>query len=334
MENGGRADAVPPHLLQGGVLLGLCFSGMFGVWCSTLFEGPRDDARNPFRRQLPAAPDGADEEEMWDWCVKMSPLSLATLPDVLQITPFLRKQFQLVTFNPLPEPAQRETASDEGHALPRDSLLPPMRPGTRFTLVLDLDETLIHSGLLVDGVACDLYGRPEGSSYDPQEKLDHIFSLQNYPGFLCRVKFRPHVAEVLRLLSKWDQCEVVLFTAGQQEYADEILSALDPDRTLIRHRLYSHHCVFDAHGTHFKDLRALGRPMDRIALVDNSPTSLAMNPSNGIPIKSWLKDPDDREMWHLLELVEALVFSDAPVQSVLEDRYNLPTFFESLRSTL
>ena len=71
--------------------------------------------------------------------------------------------------------------------------------------------------------------------------------------------------------------------------------------------------------------------MDRIVLVDNSPMSLALNPSNGIPIKSWLKNPDDRELLHLLDLVEALLSSDEPVQSVLENRYNLPAFFESLR---
>ena len=34
-----------------------------------------------------------------------------------------------------------------------------------------------------------------------------------------------------------------------------------------------------------------------------------MNPSNGIPIKSWLKNPEDTQLRHLFELVKELVFS-------------------------
>ena len=324
VENGGRSGngAAPTH----GVLLGLCVSGIFCAWCSINFKRPRDDVRNPFRQQLPEAPSGADVEQMWDWRVKMYPLDLATLPELEQITPSLRNSLQALTYFYPPEAAWRETASDDGHALPRDPFLPPMRRGTRLTLVLDLDETLVHS-TVIDGAGYD-----SGSSDQHQEKPDHIFS---FPGSraLCLVQFRPHVAEVLRLIAKLDHCEVVVFTAGTQAYADEVLSVLDPDQTLIHHRLYRQHCVSDANGLYFKDLRALGRPMDRIVLVDNSPLSVAMNPSNGIPIKSWLKDPDDRELCHLFELIEALVSSDKSVQTVLEDRYNLPVFFESLRNT-
>jgi len=55
---------------------------------------------------------------------------------------------------------------------------------------------------------------------------------------------------------------------------------------------------------------------------------------NGIPIKSWLKNPEDTQLRHLFELVKELVFSDETVQSVLEERYNLPAFLESLRNTV
>jgi Dullard-like phosphatase family protein len=124
----------------------------------------------------------------------------------------------------------------------------------------------------------------------------------------------------------------VVFTASTQAYADAVLNVLDPNQSLIHHRLYRQHCVH-ANGGYFKDLRALGRPMDHTVLVDNSPVSLAMNPSNGIPIKSWLKNPADNQLRHLFDIVKELVFSDATVQSVLEERYNLPVFLESLRIT-
>jgi len=38
------------------------------------------------------------------------------------------------------------------------------------------------------------------------------------------------------------------------------------------------------------------------------------------------------QLRHLFELVKELVFSDDTVQSVLEERYNLPGFLESLRN--
>jgi len=36
--------------------------------------------------------------------------------------------------------------------------------------------------------------------------------------------------------------EVVIYTASLPQYADPIINALDPTRTLIQHRLYRHHC--------------------------------------------------------------------------------------------
>ena len=66
--------------------------------------------------------------------------------------------------------------------------LGPMRVGKEFTLVLDLDETLIH--------------------YEEAEE-----------GHELRV--RPGAKEFLREMSQW--YELVVFTAGMQDYADWVL---------------------------------------------------------------------------------------------------------------
>ena len=278
---------------------------------------PLGDVRNPFRLELPEEPEGTDVEQMWDFRVNMYPADLTTLPEVEIITPSLRNALRFLTFNPVPPPDWRDSQLVEGQILPMEPFLPPIRPGTRLTLVLDLDETLMH---------CQKNGD------HPQEKPDMFlhFTDSQTTGY---VNFRPHAAEVLSAIAKWDLCEVVVFTASTQAYADAVLNVLDPHQALIHHRLYRQHCVH-ANGGYFKDLRALGRPMDHIVLVDNSPVSLAMNPSNGIPIKSWLKNPEDTQLRHLFELVKELVFSDETVQSVLEERYNLPAFLESLRNTI
>ena len=61
-----------------------------------------------------------------------------------------------------------------------------------------------------------------------------------------------------------------MFTASHQCYADVVLDYIDPDRTLIHHRLYRDNCVV-VNGVHIKDLRILRqRKLKDIVIVDNA----------------------------------------------------------------
>ena len=51
---------------------------------------------------------------------------------------------------------------------------------------------------------------------------------------------RPYCMEFLEQLSKY--YEIVVFTAGVQEYADWVIDQIDPDR-FIKHRLYREHTI-------------------------------------------------------------------------------------------
>jgi len=254
----------------------------------------------------------------------MGPLSLRGLPDIETMAPSLRNALRFLTFNYPPAHDWREVAaahnaansSDDGS--PEDdcmAFLPAPREGTVLTIVLDLDETLMH---------CQKKGVPE-----EQPDMCLHFTDSGTTGY---VRFRPFAVEVLEVIAGWGSCEVVVFTASTQAYADAVLNVLDPTGTLVQHRLYRQHCV-QAHGGYFKDLHALGRDMDRTILVDNSPVSLAMNPSNGIPIKSWLASNSDVQLRDLLGLLHDLTLSDEPVQPALEQRFQLPHFLDALRTT-
>lgn len=101
--------------------------------------------------------------------------------------------------------------------------------------------------------------------------------------------------------------EIVVFTAGTQDYADAALDFIDPDRMIIKHRLYRQHCVNPVKGVYVKDLRIIkDRDIKDIVLVDNSIISFAYQMDNGIPIKAYTGQPDDEELLYMVTFLEEL----------------------------
>ncbi|KAJ2815933.1 hypothetical protein FBU31_006755, partial [Coemansia sp. 'formosensis'] len=171
------------------------------------------------------------------------------------------------------------------YALPRKTRSTPP-----ITLVLDLDETLVHCALTA------------------VENADLVFPVEynglNYDVY-CRL--RPGYREFLERASAL--FEVVVFTASQQVYADRLLNLIDPERRFIRHRLFRDSCVY-VNTNYVKDLGILGRDEKKMVLVDNCPQAFAYQQSNGIPIESWYEDKADRELAHLMSFLETLVGDD------------------------
>ncbi|KAJ2851934.1 hypothetical protein IWW36_000707 [Coemansia brasiliensis] len=181
------------------------------------------------------------------------------------------------------------------YALPRKTRsCPPI------TLVLDLDETLVHCALTkVDNADIVFPVEYNGINYD----------------VYCRL--RPGYREFLERASAL--FEVVVFTASQQVYADRLLNLIDPDRKFIRHRLFRDSCVY-VNTNYVKDLGILGRDESKMLLVDNCPQAFAYQQSNGVPIESWYEDKSDRELLRLMEFLETLVGVD-DVRPLIDAQY-------------
>jgi TFIIF-interacting CTD phosphatase-like protein len=64
--------------------------------------------------------------------------------------------------------------------------------------------------------------------------------------------------------------EVIIFTAGEEYYAKQIIDVLDPEEKLISARLYRDSCT-EHNQLYIKDLSRLGRPMSDVLILDNSP---------------------------------------------------------------
>ncbi|KAJ6791980.1 CTD small phosphatase-like protein 2 isoform X1 [Iris pallida] len=169
------------------------------------------------------------------------------------------------------------------------------------TLVLDLDETLVHSTL----EHCD----------DADFTFPVFFNMKNHTVYVRR---RPHLQTFLERVA--EMFEVVIFTASQSIYAEQLLDILDPEKNLISHRLYRESCTF-SNGNCTKDLTVLGLDLAKVAIVDNTPQVFQLQVNNGIPIKSWFDDPSDEALIALLPFLETLVDAD-DVRPIIEKRFS------------
>ena len=89
---------------------------------------------------------------------------------------------------------------------------------------------------------------------------------------------RPHVDEFLKRMGELYEC--VLFTASLAKYADPVADLLDKWQ-VFRARLFRESCVFHR-GNYVKDLNKLGRELQQIVIVDNSPASYIFHPDNAV----------------------------------------------------
>lgn len=190
--------------------------------------------------------------------------------------------------------------------------LPPKHPNAPpVTLVLDLDETLVHCTV----EACT----------DADLTFPVVFHGVSYQ---VHVRLRPFLFEFLEAIH--DKFEVVVFTASQRVYADELLDRIDPSKCLlvfvmlvvvvfflanppcflhkqlfyqsagkyIQHRMFRESCLA-VEGNFLKDLTVLGRDLSKTVLVDNSPHAFGYQVDNGIPIESWFDCRSDTELLKL-----------------------------------
>ena len=110
-----------------------------------------------------------------------------------------------------------------------------MKGNCEYTLVLDLDETLVHYFMV----------KPTEGTY----------------------AVRPGCEKFLTEMGK--MYEIVIFTAAMSDYADWVINDLD-EEGCIKHRLYRQHLVLFKNKL-IKDLSKLGRDLSKVIIVDNLP---------------------------------------------------------------
>ena len=163
--------------------------------------------------------------------------------------------------------------------------LPPNKTGKK-TLVLDLDETLVHSQFGPFEIPSDVV-----INIEIENEIHDI-----------HVLVRPGVKEFLENISKI--FEVVIFTASISKYAGPLLDILDKNK-ICTYRLFREHCTL-INTSFVKDLKKLGRDLKDVIIVDNSPMAYLLNNENGLPILTWFDDKNDKELFKLCPILEFL----------------------------
>lgn len=172
----------------------------------------------------------------------------------------------------------------------------------KHTLVLDLDETLVHTKTRHLERDC---------SRSLSTRCDFSFEVMIDSGSATRspkfceyfVSQRPHLDFFLQHVGKW--FNVVVFTASLQQYADPLIDHLDHNNVISR-RFYRQHCTQLPNGKFSKNLSFVQQDLSSVILLDNSSCSFTTNPENAFPISDWFEDPNDEELIDCLPILAAL----------------------------
>ena len=176
--------------------------------------------------------------------------------------------------------------------LEKNKVMPPFLPKIdsekyKYTLVLDLDETLVH------------YVEEENSAY---------------------VQVRPYADYFLKELSK--HFEIVLFTAAEEDYTNIVLNELNKNN-YIKYVLCRKYTEFN-NGCYIKDLSKLGRDLSKVCIVDNNKDNFSLQPENGLFISSYYGEPDDDELHYLCDdLMKIIEIQPDDIRTVIKDIHDI-----------
>ena len=147
--------------------------------------------------------------------------------------------------------------------------LPPISNKYEYTLVLDLDETIVHN--------------------NSTEKIEPVL--------------RPGIEEFLDVLSNY--YEIILFTASTKEYANTVLNYIKNSH-LINYKLFREQTTKFS-DNYLKDIGKLGRDLKKVIIIDNVSDNFCLNPENGIFINTWMGDENDKSLFELIPVLKSIV---------------------------
>lgn len=243
----------------------------------------------------------------------------------LQVDPYLSKFIEGLKFASGPkqpkehwtEPVAKDTVQNIVVDCNSKFILPAQAAvfHGRMTVLLDLDGTLVSSYT------------PRRAPRLPPSMRTHLVaqgSRLNPQGVF--VVERPGLQEFLECLSSFS--EIVVFTAGLEEYARPIIDAIDPEDQFFAGRIYREGTLRTEFYQCVKDMARVDRCLDRTVLVDDTPLAFLHQPNNGIPVLGFRGDPDDRLLTEAVLPLLQMLSSVPDVRAVLQRRFDMVNWFK------
>ena len=198
--------------------------------------------------------------------------------------------------------------------------LPKISKDRTYTLILDLDETLIHyfySKVPIKDESHygyfssdDEYGQFNNYLISNENERERIDENNNDSLKIGMFLLRPYTKKFLQELNEY--YEIAIFTTGTKEYCDRVLQLLDLNNDLIKYRLYKHHIALKDANISVKDLSLLGRDLSKTIIVDNLDGNFRLQPNNGLPIITWKGDINDYSLKYLATILKNIVINKVP----------------------
>jgi Dullard-like phosphatase family protein len=140
----------------------------------------------------------------------------------------------------------------------------------KYSLVLDLDETLIN------------------------------LEIKDKTSNKCILHFRPGLFSFLSDMKPF--CELITFTSASKEYAKPIINEIELKNKYFDYCLFREHSVIC--GNDFvKDISRIGRDMKKIIIIDNMEENFRLNKKNGIKIAPYYGDDNDNVLNELKKIL-------------------------------
>ena len=189
-------------------------------------------------------------------------------------------------------------------------------------LLIDLDETLIHSEFRNKNnyKELDLFTRTSKC-----QSKTFSYSDENYIYYMD-VFFRPHLKQFLSEVSKY--FDLAIFTAAMKGYADTIIDFIDPHYKFFQFRLYREACIPIQDRLYIKDLRIIENyDPKNVILMDNSLYSFMNQPSNGMLVNSFYTSHKDTQLISAKNFLINHIFPCDDVRKECEKWYHFTKLF-------
>ena len=160
----------------------------------------------------------------------------------------------------------------------------------QYTLVISLDETLIHFKVL---------------------------NMEDNKGV---IQLRPGLIEFFDSIRPY--YEIIVFSSSNKKYTDLIINSIDDKKKYIDHRLWRDHCTIISNDF-VKDISRIGRPINKTVIVDNIPQNFRLHKENGIYIKSFYGDnSNDKILFSLNKILINIALNEGDIREGIKKYWN------------